>query len=258
MKPAPVWILILGCMQRSSKTDLFSKETIFTFHTVIEWNRQCHHKRYLFDGYEVGWYDVWHVLFNGKIWEDLCLFYYSRIKQIRHEFFNEHLFSENVLTINLSSLDHQKHKVSHLLKQIIVEGFNVKKFFDKTKQFKHIEPVNHYVPVFGLFDEIEEEERAQKALELRKNIPDLSMFDPREVKKQLKVQTQFPHGMEYHVVWDNSKFISASISEVEHTIFEAVICVILVIFLFLGSFNRNFYRMQMPLLPELRLIILLI
>lgn len=58
------------------------------------------------------------------------------------------------------------------------------------------------------------------------------------VKKQLQeMQTQFPHGMEYHVVWDNSKFISASISEVEHTIFEAVICVILVIFLFLGSFR---------------------
>lgn len=58
------------------------------------------------------------------------------------------------------------------------------------------------------------------------------------VKSQLiQLKSQLPPGMEYHIVLDNSTFISASIKEVKNTILEAVICVILVIFLFLGSFR---------------------
>ncbi|AXS38800.1 efflux RND transporter permease subunit [Breoghania sp. L-A4] len=46
-----------------------------------------------------------------------------------------------------------------------------------------------------------------------------------------------PDGMEMTVVYDSTKFISASIEEVFKTIGEAVIIVILVILLFLGSFR---------------------
>lgn len=49
------------------------------------------------------------------------------------------------------------------------------------------------------------------------------------------IQAHLPTGLQSSVIWDSSKFIAESIVGVRHTILEAAICVILVIFLFLGS-----------------------
>ena len=51
------------------------------------------------------------------------------------------------------------------------------------------------------------------------------------------IKAQMPNGITAKVVWDNSKFIAESVREVERTIIEASIFVILVMFLFLGSFR---------------------
>lgn len=55
-----------------------------------------------------------------------------------------------------------------------------------------------------------------------------------QVRAALKT-IRYPSGFHYDIAWDTSKFISASIDEVTHTILEASILVIIVIFLFLGS-----------------------
>jgi len=52
-----------------------------------------------------------------------------------------------------------------------------------------------------------------------------------------KLVASLPKSIVAQIMWDNSKFISASISEVKKTIIEATICVILVVFLFLGSWR---------------------
>lgn len=58
----------------------------------------------------------------------------------------------------------------------------------------------------------------------------------KEVKAALaKIDPQLPQGLHSEVVWDSTKFISASIHEVKKTVFEAALVVVIVIFLFLGS-----------------------
>lgn len=60
----------------------------------------------------------------------------------------------------------------------------------------------------------------------------------KEVNKVLPfIQSALPKGLTGNVIWDTSKFIAQSIKEVFHTIIEATIFVVLVIFLFLGSFR---------------------
>ena len=55
-----------------------------------------------------------------------------------------------------------------------------------------------------------------------------------EVKAEMEeMATQFPPGMEYRIVYNPTEFISESISAVVHTLFEAVILVVLVIVAFL-------------------------
>ncbi|MDX2481971.1 MAG: multidrug efflux RND transporter permease subunit [Desulfuromusa sp.] len=54
-----------------------------------------------------------------------------------------------------------------------------------------------------------------------------------------KVQPSFPEGLTYKIVLDTSKFTEASITKVIHTFFEAVILVVLVVFLFLQSFRAT-------------------
>jgi len=51
------------------------------------------------------------------------------------------------------------------------------------------------------------------------------------------IQAQFPEGLQGKIVYDSTKYVNASIHEVEHSLTEAVAIVILVIFLFLGSFR---------------------
>lgn len=60
----------------------------------------------------------------------------------------------------------------------------------------------------------------------------------KEIKAVLpKIQAKMPAGLKVTVVYDSSIFIQESIDEVDKTIIEAVIFVIIVIFLFLGNFR---------------------
>jgi multidrug efflux pump len=59
-----------------------------------------------------------------------------------------------------------------------------------------------------------------------------------EIKTALqKISPLLPPGLNMKVMWDTSKFISSSIHEVVKTILETVVFVIIVVFLFLGSFR---------------------
>ena len=49
----------------------------------------------------------------------------------------------------------------------------------------------------------------------------------------------FPEGMAYDIVSDSSTFVKESIQEVEHTLIEAFILVVIVVFLFLGSLRAT-------------------
>ncbi len=51
------------------------------------------------------------------------------------------------------------------------------------------------------------------------------------------IQQQFPEGINGQIVYDSTKFVDSSISEVERTLIEALLIVTLVVFLFLGSFR---------------------
>ncbi|GMW00388.1 MAG: multidrug efflux RND transporter permease subunit [Candidatus Hydrogenedentota bacterium] len=53
------------------------------------------------------------------------------------------------------------------------------------------------------------------------------------------LQTAFPKGVQYDIPFDTTKFINVSIYEVAKTFFEAVILVILVVFVFLGSWRAT-------------------
>jgi hydrophobe/amphiphile efflux-1 (HAE1) family protein len=54
-----------------------------------------------------------------------------------------------------------------------------------------------------------------------------------------ETEPSFPDGLKYKIVLDTSKFTEASIEKVVHTFFEAVILVVLVVFLFLQSFRAT-------------------
>ncbi|CAH2030879.1 efflux RND transporter permease subunit [Trichlorobacter ammonificans] len=62
----------------------------------------------------------------------------------------------------------------------------------------------------------------------------------RQVRELLaNLKKNFPDGLEYKVVLDSSEFTAASIEKVVHTFFEAVVLVVLVVFLFLQSFRAT-------------------
>lgn len=54
---------------------------------------------------------------------------------------------------------------------------------------------------------------------------------------------RFPAGVDYEIPFDTTRFVKASISEVEQTLFEAGILVVLVVFLFLGSWRATLIPM---------------
>ncbi len=65
-----------------------------------------------------------------------------------------------------------------------------------------------------------------------------------ETSKQINslladLKKNFPQGLDYKVVLDTSEFTAASIEKVIHTFFEAVVLVVLVVFLFLQSFRAT-------------------
>jgi HAE1 family hydrophobic/amphiphilic exporter-1 len=47
----------------------------------------------------------------------------------------------------------------------------------------------------------------------------------------------FPQGLKYDIVYDTTRFVNASIDKVQHTLLEAVLLVVLVVFLFLQSWR---------------------
>ena len=54
-----------------------------------------------------------------------------------------------------------------------------------------------------------------------------------------ELKGKFPQGLDYTVSLDTTKFVKASIKEVEHTLFEAVLLVLAVVFLFLQNFRAT-------------------
>ncbi|MGM0811462.1 efflux RND transporter permease subunit [Thioalkalivibrio sp.] len=54
---------------------------------------------------------------------------------------------------------------------------------------------------------------------------------------------RFPEDIDYRVVYDTSEFVSASLEKVVHTLFEAFVLVVLVVFLFLGSLRATLIPM---------------
>jgi hydrophobe/amphiphile efflux-1 (HAE1) family protein len=54
-----------------------------------------------------------------------------------------------------------------------------------------------------------------------------------------RVSANFPQGVGYEIVSDSSEFVKDSISEVEHTLIEAFILVVIVVFIFLGSLRAT-------------------
>lgn len=64
------------------------------------------------------------------------------------------------------------------------------------------------------------------------------------VEKILEEQSKsFPQDLEYRVVVDNTKFVRASINEVEHTFFEALLLVLVVVYVFLQSWRSTIIPM---------------
>ncbi|RJG06426.1 multidrug efflux RND transporter permease subunit [Noviherbaspirillum cavernae] len=65
-----------------------------------------------------------------------------------------------------------------------------------------------------------------------------------EVSDQVKatlaqMKSTFPEGIDYAIVMDNTDFTRASIKDVEHTFYEALVLVVLVVYLFLQSFRAT-------------------
>jgi hydrophobe/amphiphile efflux-1 (HAE1) family protein len=54
-----------------------------------------------------------------------------------------------------------------------------------------------------------------------------------------RVAETFPEGVGYAIVSDSSEFVKDSISEVEHTLIEAFVLVVIVVFIFLGSLRAT-------------------
>jgi len=55
-----------------------------------------------------------------------------------------------------------------------------------------------------------------------------------------RMKAQFPEGLDYAVALDTNDFVRLSIEEVIHTLFEAVVLVVLVVYLFLQSLRTTF------------------
>jgi len=54
-----------------------------------------------------------------------------------------------------------------------------------------------------------------------------------------RLATRFPDGLTYSVVYDTTEFVTASLEKVVHTLIEAFVLVIIVVFLFLGSWRAT-------------------
>ena len=75
--------------------------------------------------------------------------------------------------------------------------------------------------------------------------PGANALDVADSVKQrvASLSKRFPSGVDYEVPFDTTRFVAASIREVEHTLFEAGILVVLVVFCFLGSWRATLIPM---------------
>jgi hydrophobe/amphiphile efflux-1 (HAE1) family protein len=55
-----------------------------------------------------------------------------------------------------------------------------------------------------------------------------------------RLKAQFPEGIDYKVTYDSTSFVEQSIEEVVHTLIEAFVLVVIVVFLFLGNLRATF------------------
>lgn len=71
-----------------------------------------------------------------------------------------------------------------------------------------------------------------------------AMTTAEELKARLeRMKTSFPPDFDYEIVYDSSEFVEESIAEVGHTLRDAVILVLLVVFLFLQSWRATLIPM---------------
>ncbi len=62
----------------------------------------------------------------------------------------------------------------------------------------------------------------------------------KKMREQMaEMSTYFPSGVEYRIPYDTTKFVSASIESVIHTLFEAIVLVLFVVFIFLQSWRAT-------------------
>jgi hydrophobe/amphiphile efflux-1 (HAE1) family protein len=60
------------------------------------------------------------------------------------------------------------------------------------------------------------------------------------IKKSIEaLKTAFPQGLDYKVTYDTTSFVKQSMEEVVHTLAEAFVLVVIVVFLFLGNFRAT-------------------
>jgi hydrophobe/amphiphile efflux-1 (HAE1) family protein len=71
-----------------------------------------------------------------------------------------------------------------------------------------------------------------------------AMETARLTKAKLEeLSAAFPKGLDYEIVYDTSEFVEASIEEVIHTFFEALVLVLIVVFLFLQNWRTTLIPM---------------
>lgn len=58
-------------------------------------------------------------------------------------------------------------------------------------------------------------------------------------KTMTRLQERFPQGLEYRIPYDTTEFVKISIEEVVHTLFEAIVLVFVVVYLFLQNFRAT-------------------
>jgi hydrophobe/amphiphile efflux-1 (HAE1) family protein len=62
----------------------------------------------------------------------------------------------------------------------------------------------------------------------------------RQVREKMEeLSRDFPEGVDYEVTYDSTIFVTKSIEEVVHTLFEAIFLVLVVVFIFLGNFRAT-------------------
>ena len=65
----------------------------------------------------------------------------------------------------------------------------------------------------------------------------------RSAQEMDRLARNFPHGLEYRIAYDTTQYVRENITEVEHTLFEAFVLVLIVVFVFLQGFRATIIPM---------------